>query len=66
MKTDGGYSARVAGPGRFLWRTPHGQHVLVDHTGTTRLTPRQAEVMEDAPEGVEIYRTDTEVRYEPG
>ena len=54
-KTFGGYRCRVAGPGRHLWTTPHGQAFLVDHTGTTRLTPHQADVMSDAPDGVEIY-----------
>jgi len=54
-KTHGGYQCRVAGPGRHLWTTPHGQVFLVDHTGTTRLSPHQADVMSDAPEGVEIY-----------
>lgn len=54
-KTFGGYSCRVAGPGRHLWRTPHGLALLVDHTGTTRLTPHQADVMDDASDGVEIY-----------
>ena len=54
-KTFGGYTYRVAGPGRFLWRTPHGLAFLVDHTGTTRLTDHQAAIMADAPDGVEIY-----------
>ncbi|MCY7402938.1 MAG: hypothetical protein LH477_18665, partial [Nocardioides sp.] len=54
-KTFGGYTTRVAGPGRFLWRTPHGQAFLVDHTGTTRLSKDQADTMAEAPDGVEIY-----------
>ncbi|MCW2736499.1 hypothetical protein [Nocardioides sp.] len=56
-KTHGGYRCRVAGPGRHLWTTPHGLTLLVDHTGTRRLTRHQAEVMDDAPDGVEIYWT---------
>ena len=57
-KTFGGYRCRVAGPGRHLWTTPHGQAFLVDHTGTTRLTPHQADVMtEAADDNVEIYWT---------
>jgi hypothetical protein len=64
-KTHGGYSSRVVGPGRHLWRTPHGKHFLVDHTGTHRLTDHQADVMTQAPDGVEIYWTHVEVEY-PG
>src|SRR6476469_3335782 len=41
-KTHGGYTTRVVGPGRHLWRTPHGQAFLVDHAGTTKLTEHQA------------------------
>ena len=66
-KTFAGYTSRVAGPGRFLWTTPHGQHYLLDHTGTTRLTAHQAAVMTQAPDGVEIYFTKVELEYKsPG
>jgi hypothetical protein len=54
-KTHGGYRCRQAGPGRYLWQTPHGLFLLVDHTGTRALTPEQAETMLAAPVGVEIY-----------
>lgn len=33
-----GWSATQLGPGRYLWNTPHGPH-LVDHTGTHHLHP---------------------------
>jgi hypothetical protein len=57
-KTHGGFTTRVVGPGRHLWRTPHGQAFLVDHTGTNRLTDDQASAMADAIEdGVELYFT---------
>jgi hypothetical protein len=57
-KTHGGLTARVVGPGRHLWRTPHGQAFLVDHTGTTRLTAHQSAAMAEAIEdGVELYFT---------
>ena len=62
-KTHGGYTTRVVGPGRHLWRTPHGLAYLVDHTGTTRLTPEQADAMVEAPEGVEIYFSKVTVEY---
>jgi hypothetical protein len=64
-KTHGGYTTRVAGPGRHLWTTPHGHAYLVDHTGTTRLTPHQADVMADAPDEVEIYWTKVDLEWEP-
>ena len=55
-KTHGGYTTRVVGPGRHLWRTPHGLAYLIDHTGTTRLTPEQADAMaESSDDGVELY-----------
>ncbi|RYC14773.1 hypothetical protein [Nocardioides zhouii] len=55
-KTHGGLTTRVVGPGRHLWRTPHGQAFLVDHTGTARLTDQQAIAMTEAIEdGVELY-----------
>jgi hypothetical protein len=63
-KTYGGFTTRVAGPGRHLWRTPHGQAFLVDHTGTTRLTEEQADAIADAPDGVELYFTPP-LHYEP-
>ena len=64
-KTHGGLTTRVVGPGRHLWRTPHGQAFLVDHTGTTRLTAQQGEVMAEAmADGVELYLTEP-LAYEP-
>ena len=57
-KTHGGLTTRVVGPGRHLWRTPHGQSFLVDHSGTTRLSGDQASAMTDAiDDGVELYFT---------
>lgn len=54
-KTFGGYRCRPAGPGRHLWETPHGLCLLVDQSGTRRLEGFEAEVMRDAPPGVDIY-----------
>jgi hypothetical protein len=55
-KTHGGLTTRVVGPGRHLWRTPHGHALLVDHTGTTKLTDQQGASMAEAIEdGVELY-----------
>lgn len=54
-KTHGGYRTRVVGPGRHLWTTPHGLTVLVDHTGTHPLDDHQADAINHAPDGVEIY-----------
>jgi hypothetical protein len=63
-KTHGGFTTRVVGPGRHLWRTPHGLAYLVDHTGTHRLTEQQATAMAEAPDGVELYFTPA-LAYEP-
>lgn len=55
-KTHSGLTARVVGPGRHLWRTPHEQALLVDHRGTTRLTRDQGAAMAEAiDDGVELY-----------
>ena len=62
-KTFGGYRCRTAGPGRHVWQTPHGLCLLVDHRGTRRLDPEQAEVMLSAPAGVEMYVSDVELAY---
>jgi hypothetical protein len=57
-KTHGGYTTRVVGPGRHLWRTPHGQTLLVDHTGTHRINPHEASAMADAiDDGIELHFT---------
>ena len=56
-KTHGGFTTRVVGPGRHLWRSPHGLAHLVDHMGTSRLTDQQAHAMAEAPDGVELYFT---------
>jgi hypothetical protein len=37
VKTHAGYHSQQIGPGRYLWRTPHGRELIVDHTGTRRL-----------------------------
>lgn len=54
-KTHGGYRCRQAGPGRYLWQTPHGLCFLVDHRGTHRLDPDQAEAILTAPLGLDLY-----------
>jgi len=57
-KTHAGYSARQSGTTRWVWRTPHGRHYLVDHTGTRSLDDRSGALIMDAPSGVEIYLAD--------
>ncbi|MGI8522736.1 MAG: hypothetical protein ACR2K3_05415 [Nocardioides sp.] len=37
VKTHTGFTATQLGPGRYLWRTPHGHELIIDHTGTHRL-----------------------------
>jgi hypothetical protein len=36
LKTHGHWEVRQPFPGIYLWRDPHGQTYLVDHTGTRR------------------------------
>lgn len=64
-KTHGSLTTRVVGPGRHLWRTPHGQAFLVDHTGTRRVAGEQADAMTEAiADGVELYFSG-QLEYEP-
>ena len=36
VKTHGHWQVRQVYDGVLVWRSPHGAHYLVDHTGTTR------------------------------
>ena len=54
-KTHAGYRARQCGAGRYVWLTPHGLGFLVDHRGTHRLTTGQAQLILEAPPGIDIY-----------
>ncbi|WP_183101176.1 HNH endonuclease signature motif containing protein [Nocardioides pelophilus] len=38
-KTFGYWRYTIVQPGTYLWSSPHGQHWLVDHTGTRNLDP---------------------------
>ena len=65
-KTHGGLTTRVVGPGRHLWRTPHGQTFLVDHTGTRRIAGHEASAMAEAIEdGVELDFTPMLLEHAP-
>lgn len=44
-KTHRGYQAVQLGPGSYLWSTPHGLNRLVNHLGTHRITPEDAEFL---------------------
>ncbi len=39
-KTFAHWDLKQVWPGVFAWRSPHGHHYLVDHTGTTKAQPR--------------------------
>jgi hypothetical protein len=39
LKTHGTWTLRQPFTGLYLWRDPHGQIYLVDHTGTHKITP---------------------------
>lgn len=57
-KTHAGYQSRQCGRHRYVWRTPHGRHYLVDHTGTHTLDDEEGAMMLTAPDGLELYFTD--------
>lgn len=65
-KTFGGYRCRPAGPGRHLWQTPNGLCFLVDQSGTRRLDGVEAEIMRDAPPGLDIYVTPFQLEWAGG
>ena len=54
-KTHAGYRARQCGQGRYVWMTPHGMGFLVDHQGTRRISAGEAQLILDAPVGVDLY-----------
>ncbi|WP_121257742.1 hypothetical protein [Nocardioides ferulae] len=58
-KTHGGYRGRAAGPGRYLWQTPHGLAFLVDDQGTHPLTDAEADLILTAPVGLDIHPEST-------
>ena len=39
LKTHTPWRYTVIEPGTYLWSTPHGYRLLVDHTGTRDVTP---------------------------
>ncbi len=63
-KTHAGYRSRQCGAGRYVWLTPHGLGVIVDHHGTRRISETHARMILDAPPGVDIYPgTQVEVEF---
>jgi antitoxin (DNA-binding transcriptional repressor) of toxin-antitoxin stability system len=56
-KTHGRYRARQCGQGRYVWLTPHGLAFIVDHHGTRRISAKHAQMILDAPPGLDIYPT---------
>lgn len=65
-KTFGGYRCRQAGPGRYVWATPHGRYYLRDHTGTRRLDADDGKLILDAPPGVDIHPGPVVGQWAPG
>jgi len=57
-KTHAGHTSRQCGQHRYLWRTPHGRHYLVDHHGTRPIDQQQGDMMLAAPPGIELYFAD--------
>lgn len=55
VKTPTGFRARQIGPGRYLWRTPHGRELVVDPAGT-HAVPR--------PGSVQLIHPTVELVYE--
>lgn len=60
-KTHAGYRSRQSGDGRYAWLTPHGLGFLVDHHGTRSISGADAEMIIDAPPGVDLYPSDVRI-----
>jgi hypothetical protein len=43
IKTHGGWQVQQPFPGIYVWRDPHGEFYLVDHTGTRRINTTQTQ-----------------------
>ena len=43
IKTHGGWKVQQPFPGIYVWRDPHGEFYLVDHTGTRRINTTQTQ-----------------------
>jgi len=54
-KTHHGFTARQTGPGTYVWATPHGHYLQVDHTGTHPIRPPLGRTY--------IYGTEIELRF---
>ena len=64
-KTHAGYRSRQAGDGRYAWLTPHGLGFLVDHRGTRPIPRAHAEMIIDAPPGLDLYPSDIGIELGP-
>jgi hypothetical protein len=45
LKTHAGFRARQIGPGCYVWRTPRGNYLVVDPTGTHPVSPEHGEML---------------------
>ena len=60
IKTHGHWTVRQPFDGILVWRDPHGQIYLVDHTGTHKITPpghRTGKANRRSP-SIDVYPTD--------
>jgi len=65
IRTHGRWRLKQPEPGVYLWRTPHGWHFLVDHTGTHRLPKTIGNTLWAAPRaGIDIIPTDHALEYQ--
>jgi hypothetical protein len=62
-KTHAGYVSRQCGTSRWARRTPYGLRSLVDRTGSHLLDDEHAQMLMNAPAGVDLYFCD--LTYQP-
>jgi hypothetical protein len=69
IKTHGHWTVRQPFDGIMVWRDPHGQIYLVDHTGTHKITKpghRAGKAANRHQPNIEVYPTDTVIEIDFG
>jgi hypothetical protein len=68
IKTHGHWTVRQPFDGILLWRDPHGQIYLVDHTGTQKITKpgHRAGTANRHDPAIEVYPTDVVIEVDFG
>ncbi|MGB0100559.1 MAG: hypothetical protein WBP61_09780, partial [Nocardioides sp.] len=64
IKTHGRWQVHQPFPGIYCWRDPHGNHYLVDHTGTRQLPTTEPEHTPPRTLVIELWHTPLEITFD--